>query len=83
MDATAFEEELLRFIRRLSGSSAPVASDTALLESGLIDSRRVVNLIEFIEQRLAITVPEELLSMEHFRTVRDIVRNFATPGVQS
>lgn len=82
VDAKAFEQDLLRFVGRLCGSQ--VASDTALMESGLIDSRRIVDLIEYVEQRLAIQVPDDKLSMEHFRTPADIVRTFVpTKEVQA
>ena len=76
MDGTAFEQDLLHFICRLCGCAEAITRDTALLESGLIDSRRIVDLIEFVEQRLGISVPDDKLSMEHFRTAADIVRSF-------
>jgi acyl carrier protein len=80
---TAFQDQLLHFIGQLSGAGAAVQADTPLLEGGLIDSRRVVDLIEFVEHQLGLTVPDHKLSMEFFRTPATIVREFAaTRGVQ-
>jgi acyl carrier protein len=78
MEALAFEDQLLAFIARLCrGKATRVERDTPLFESGMIDSRQVVDLMEFVEQALGIVVPDDKLSMEFFRTPADIVRTFS------
>lgn len=77
MEATAFEDKLLQFIGGLCGQK-PVSRETRLFEGGLIDSRRVVDLMEFVELELGITIPDDKLSMEHFRSPADIARVFAS-----
>ena len=76
MDPNAFQHALLAFIGQLSGT-ADVQPDTLLLETGLIDSRLIVDLIEFVEQQLGRPITDEKLSMEFFRTASTIVREFA------
>jgi len=75
-----FEGKLLQFIRKLcemDGIEATVERDTPLFESQLIDSRRVVDLMEFVEQELAITIPDSKLSMQFFRCPSAITQEFA------
>jgi seryl-tRNA synthetase/acyl carrier protein len=78
---TQFEDKLLRFIDELcrkDGLEPFIEPDTPLFTGGLIDSRRVVDLMEFVEREFATPIPDHLLSMEHFASVREIVRKFAS-----
>ena len=46
-----------------------VKDGDALLEGGMLDSQGVLEIVSFIEQRFAITVPDEDLVPEHFQTI--------------
>ena len=45
-----------------------------LLETGLIDSLKFVDLVFNLEQEFGITMPMESLEVDQFRTIVDIVR---------
>ena len=65
-------EALTRFVtgELLTGRSAhTVESDTELLESGLLDSLGVMQLVWFIEQEFGVTVPAEDVVIEHFQSI--------------
>jgi acyl carrier protein/seryl-tRNA synthetase len=76
-DAAAFERRLLGWLHAASPSQPPPTRDTPLFGHGLIDSLRSVELVLFVERELGRPIPESLLSMEHFRSVADIVRAFS------
>lgn len=46
--------------------------DTDLIETGLLDSLALVNLILELESAFDITISYEALEIDHFRTVRSI-----------
>ena len=49
-----------------------VKDGDALLEGGMLDSQGVLEVVSFIEQRFAITIPDEDLVPEHFQTIARI-----------
>ena len=63
--------ELRAFIieRFLFGEADGLGDDTLLLDSGLLDSMAVLELISFIEQRWRLTVADDELVPEHFSTL--------------
>ncbi len=79
MDRNQFEERLIAFIRTLcaeNGITADIGRDTALFETRLINSMRIIDLMGFIESELSLEVPEEKLTMNYFRTPRIIADTF-------
>ena len=46
------------------------APDADLLDSGLVDSVKIVELVLELEQRFGVTLPFEDLEIEDFRTVQ-------------
>lgn len=50
----------------------PVADDTSLLESGILDSLSLLQLVVFLEGRFGITVGDADLLPEHFASVNTI-----------
>lgn len=46
-----------------------LSNDEELLEKGIIDSMRLLQLIQFIEEQFNVSVGDEDLVPEHFRTV--------------
>lgn len=49
-----------------------IAPDTDLIGSGVIDSFGIVGVIEFMEERFGITVADEDIHPEIFRSIRSI-----------
>lgn len=48
-------------------------SETDLLETGMIDSLKFVDLVYNLEQEFGITMPMESLEVDQFRTIAEIV----------
>ena len=57
--------------------------DVDLLESGIVDSVRIVELVLEIEQRFGVSLPFETLEIEDFRTVPRLAERIArtTPAL--
>ena len=53
------------------------SDDVDLLESGLVDSVRIVELVLEIEQRFDVSLPFEELEIEDFRTVARLADRIA------
>ena len=51
-----------------------VADDTSLLETGIVDSIGVLEVVAFVEQSFAITVSDDDLVPENFGSIGGIVR---------
>jgi acyl carrier protein len=49
------------------------SSETNLLETGIIDSLKFIDLVYNLEQEFGITMPIESLEVDQFRTIADIV----------
>ena len=53
----------------------PLADDTGLLGAGLgLDSFEVLQLVAALEERLGVTIDDDELHPDHFRTVGALVR---------
>lgn len=52
----------------------PLADDTSLLDSGILDSLSLLRLVVFVEERFGITVGETDLLPENFASVNTICR---------
>ena len=59
------------------------SDDIDLLQTGLVDSVRIVELVLEIEQRFGVSLPFEELEIEDFRTVPRLAERIArtTPAV--
>lgn len=62
--------------RRLLPTGVTIDSTTPLFENGLIDSLRILRLIAWTEQMIGRRIPDERISMAHFRDVECIARTF-------
>ena len=67
-------KELKEYIGKelLSGSEQELGEDENLLKTGILDSLGAVRLVAHFEKRLDATIPPEALTVENFRTIRDI-----------
>jgi acyl carrier protein len=56
----SYEQPILEFIAGVVAESggSPVAPDTPLLETGVLDSINLVRLIQFLEERFNIQIPD-------------------------
>ena len=51
----------------------PLTSDTNLLESGIIDSLGILDLVSYLEKDFGIVVADEELVPEHFQSISRLV----------
>lgn len=47
---------------------APVTADTQLLEAGILDSINLVRLVQFLEERFGISIPDADMGAELFES---------------
>jgi acyl carrier protein len=72
MSAGAVLEDRIKsvFVRTLN--IQPPSDDTDLIETGVIDSLALVELLFALEQEFAVDLPLDTLEIENFRSVRTI-----------
>ena len=83
MSESSIESHVRTFIATnfpLRSTSDPLGPDDSLVETGVIDSAGVLELVEFIEERFGISIPFEDLVPEHFDTIRSVTAYVATHG---
>ena len=61
---------------RLASRGIVITADTPLFTKGLIDSLGILELIAWTEVNTGLTVPDERIRMDNFRTVARIARAF-------
>lgn len=61
------QDAILGHIRSVAaGSDVTVSSDTRLLETGLLDSINLVGLLQFLEERFSLSVPDSDIGADLF-----------------
>jgi len=70
------ETQIRKFIteRFPSARGGNLGSQDGLLESGIVDSLGVLDLVSFIEESFAITVTDEELLPENFQTIERLTK---------
>ena len=80
----AVEEQIITFIRDnfMTGrTNVHLESDTSLIESGIIDSTGVLELVMFLEETYNISVEDEELVPENLDTVANLMAFLKNKGV--
>jgi acyl carrier protein len=67
------EDNLMRFVRSRSPRHAAASPRMDLLETGLLDSLLLVDLIFHIEESYGVRFDSDQVNPSNFRTVEDIV----------
>lgn len=68
----SIEEQLTTYFRE--NCAADVDGDTALIESGLIDSMGVMELVEYLERSFGIEMDMDDLTVDRFGTITSITQ---------
>ncbi len=63
----SFLQEKFPLVRK-----AGVAPDTALLETGILDSLGILDVVSFLEREFAITISDEELVPENFQSLETL-----------
>ena len=77
MDQRDIESDVRRFITEsfpLGASGSELDGSDSLLEAGVIDSVGVLELIEFLEARYSIQIPDEDVMPENLDSIAAITR---------
>lgn len=61
-------------------SDAAISADESLLDSGILDSASILELVAFLESRFGIVIPDEELLPQNFETINAIVELVETKG---
>ena len=68
------EQSILDHIRGVAAASnVNVERDTGLLETGLLDSINLVGLIQFLEERFSIRIPDSDIGADLFQSPATLV----------
>jgi acyl carrier protein len=64
------EQPILDYISAVVAETggAPVTRETALLEAGVLDSINLVRLVQFLEEKFGISIPEGDMGAELFES---------------
>jgi methoxymalonate biosynthesis acyl carrier protein len=81
MPNEGIESSLLTFLRQEFSVEIPSA-ETNLIESGILDSLMLVDLLHYAEQKFGIVVSVEDLEIENFITVSSMARFVAARSLQ-
>ena len=75
MDVRKIESELKEFLMddHLADEFKKLSNDDSLLERGIIDSVKMLELVEFVESQYKIKVDEDDLVPEYFDSINAIV----------
>ena len=68
------EERIAAFIEKMSldEGGAKITPEASLLDSGLIDSTGILEVVSFVETEFGIRVQDEEIVPEHFENVQKI-----------
>ncbi len=72
VDATYVMTSLRQWIREHVAGNQTVPDDYPLIENGLLTSLDTLELVLFLEQQFGITIDDEDVTEENFRSVRAI-----------
>lgn len=62
------EKSIVTFIGELAGNGTPVARDAQIMETGLLDSMGLVRLIQFIQEKFGVAIPDDDVTPELFES---------------
>ena len=65
-----------------NGAPAEVKEDENLLANGIIDSLGVLKLVSFIEHQFNVQIPDEDVTINNFRSLKDIASYLETKKQQ-
>jgi acyl carrier protein len=76
--------EVVAFIKEnfiMGRSDARIDQDESLIESGIMDSTGVLELVEYLEATYGIQIQDEELIPENLETINNIVNFLKTKGI--
>ena len=74
MSVDASIREFLRERALARADKETIGTDEPLLDSGVLDSASILELVSFLEDRYGISIEDEELVPEHFETIDTVVK---------
>jgi acyl carrier protein len=71
----AIEQELRNFLTEnfvIVSDASPIGKTESLIETGIVDSTGLLELVSFIETRYGLEIPDQDLLPENFETIANI-----------
>jgi len=78
------QSTIINFIKEnfiMGRSETKIDVEESLIESGIMDSTGVLELVEFLEATFAIQIEDEELIPENLETIKNIIEFLKTKGV--
>jgi acyl carrier protein len=85
MSSQPVKDTVMNFIREnfIMGRSDVVLDDkVSLIDSGVMDSTGVLELVEFLEAQYSIKIDDEELVPENLETIENIINFLKTKGIE-
>lgn len=85
VSATAVKDVIMNFIKDnfIRGrSQSDISPDESLIDSRIIDSTGILELVMFLEEKYSIKIEDEELIPENLDTVNNLVRFLSGKGVK-
>jgi acyl carrier protein len=85
MSSQPVKDTVMNFIREnfIMGRSDVVLDDkVSLIDSGVMDSTGVLELVEFLESQYSIKIDDEELVPENLETIENIINFLKTKGIE-
>ena len=79
------QEELINYLREnfIAGrSDVEIAVDESLIDSGIMDSTGILELVTFLEERFSIQLEDEELIPENLESVNNIISFLKKKGIE-
>jgi acyl carrier protein len=72
----SLQAELIQYIGNtlVNDPEVKVDVDSRLIDTGIVDSMGLLQLIGFLEERTGLRIPDDDVSRENFQSVRDMER---------
>ncbi|HRX49535.1 MAG TPA: acyl carrier protein [Spirochaetota bacterium] len=84
VQSAALNDLIITFIREnfiAARSLKEIRADQSLLDSGIIDSTGILELIMFLEEKFDITIEDDELTPENLDTVKNLVSLLSRKGI--
>jgi len=83
--SSSVKETVMNFIREnfiMGRSDVVLDEEVSLIDSGVMDSTGVLELVEFLESQYSIKIEDEELVPENLETIENIIGFLKTKGVE-
>ena len=85
MSSQQVKDTVMNFIREnfiMGRSDVALDEKVSLIDSGVMDSTGVLELVEFLESQYSIKIDDEELVPENLETIENIINFLMTKGVE-